>query len=117
MLGGVTAVIIAFLGLLWTLGAADITSEFAVFEPNGFATLFPLFGVGFIVIAVCCAVYHFRNAVSKHRYSEYDIVDSAEEPDPLNERAAKKSAFCPGCGAQVEATHRYCASCGKELRS
>ena len=62
------------------------------------------------------AVYNYRNATSENRYSEFDITDENEEPDPLNERyGAKKSAssgdanavhgggFCPYCGAKFDA--------------
>lgn len=46
--------------------------------------IFPLFGVLFIVLGIAQAVYHFKNATSKDRFSSFDIVDSREEEDPLN---------------------------------
>ena len=74
------------------------------------------------------AVYNYRNATSENRYSEFDITDENEEPDPLNERyGANKSAgsgdanavhgggFCPYCGTKAEEGYEYCRKCGKKL--
>lgn len=157
MMGGIMAIAIAVFGILWTIGAGSITGEFSgtSFEGDfmvsgmdivtdsdfgmmsGFGsdpfdtmgTIFPLFGVVFVIIAVCIAVYNFKNATSKNRYSEYDIVDGTEEPDPLNERfgnACENSfeeggsfsdsdLFCPYCGTPAEGDYLYCKKCGKRL--
>ena len=72
------------------------------------------------------AVYHFKNATGKNRYSSFDIVDSEEEPDPLNvrygsdpqEKASEKAdapAFCPYCGNDLKEDHIYCDRCGKKV--
>ena len=96
-----------------------------------------LFGVIFIALAVAQAVYNFKNATSKNRYSSFDVVDSNEEPDPFNERFGNQSStgsmgdrdddsglldqaedgrkYCPYCGAETEPDYEYCASCGKKL--
>jgi len=82
--------------------------------------------VVFIIIAVVSAVYNFKNATGKKRFSEYDIMDSSEEPDPLNERFGEHTpvhhesvpeadAFCSYCGTPVEDDYRFCNSCGKKL--
>lgn len=134
MMGGVMAIAAAVFGLLWTVGAYSMTTpnygNIGSFSDPGFdgglGAVFPLFGVVFILIAVVMAVYNFKNAMGKHRYSEYDIVDGEEEADPLNERFGQKpvddckekgnaSAFCPYCGTPIEEDYRFCKKCGKRL--
>ena len=125
MLGAVMGVIIAIGGVLWTIGAASITSSMGS-SPFGdtMPVIFPLFGVIFVVVAIVIAVYNFKNATGKKRYSSFDIVDSAEEPDPLNERFGSPSpkdapsgeaAFCPYCGNKIDGDYVYCNRCGKRL--
>lgn len=122
----------ALFGVFWLILAVAITSD----APNEFPftlvkIIFPLFGVGFIISAIASAAYHFRNATGENRYSEFDIVDDDEEPDPLNEYFGAKSSdesekssaepakseteFCPYCGAKAEKTFVYCRKCGKKL--
>lgn len=116
MMGGVMSIAIGVFGVIWTIAAAGMGGG-----------LFALFGVVFVVVAIVQAVFHFKNATSEKRYSSFDIVDSAEEPDPLNERfgaktqpqtaaaTAKKNKFCPWCGAKVDAAFEFCNECGKRL--
>ena len=119
MMSGVLCVVVGIFGVLWTIGAASIGGG-----------LFSLFGVLFIVIAIVNAVYNFKNATNKNRYSTFDIVDGEEEPDPLNQRYGEKdyqqeavqsyegkrdSEFCPYCGADVEKEFVFCNKCGKKL--
>lgn len=79
----VGAVIGIVFGIIWTIAALSMGAPF----------FFPLFGLVFISMGVYNAVYNYRNATSENRYSEFDITDENEEPDPLNERyGAKKSA-------------------------
>lgn len=47
---------------------------------------FSIFGVLFVIVGIVQAVYNFKNAAGKKRYSAFDIVDGEEEPDPLNQR-------------------------------
>ncbi|MBR6767010.1 MAG: zinc ribbon domain-containing protein [Clostridia bacterium] len=157
ILGGIMAIAIAVFGILWTIGAGSITGGFGgtsfegdfmvsgmdiVTDPEfgmmggGFGsdpfdtmgTIFPLFGVVFVIIAIVIAVYNFRNATSKNRYSEFDIVDGNEEPDPMNERfgssdtgsryneaGSDDALFCPYCGTPAEDDYMYCKKCGKRL--
>ena len=75
LMGGVMSILIGLFGVGWTIAAAA----------NGGA-IFALFGIIFIVAAIMQAVYHFKNATSKNRYSDFDITDSGEETDPFNER-------------------------------
>ena len=116
MRNGVGAVFSAIFGVFWTINALSAGSG-----------LFALFGLVLIGSAVYNAVYSFKNAAGENRYSEYDIVDSREEPDPFDlrrdrgdERVETGSSgasrrFCPYCGGGVAGDHRYCENCGSKL--
>jgi predicted lipid-binding transport protein (Tim44 family) len=118
MMGGFMSIAMGVFGLIWTVLAASMGGG-----------LFALFGVVFIIIAIAQAVYNFKNATSKNRYSVFDITDASEETDPLNERFGKSSefqaqedtshsgetAFCPYCGVGVEDDYEFCHKCGKKL--
>ena len=117
-MGGIMSICMGLFGLLWTVIVAGAGGG-----------IFALFGVIFIGIAIAQAFFHFKNATGKNRYSTYDITDSEEEPDPLNEHygntVPKKSAttpsgkhsseFCPYCGVKVEDAYSFCNKCGKKL--
>lgn len=116
-MSGISSILVALFGVVWTIIAAS----------NG-GGLFALFGVIFIAIAVVQAVYNFKNATGKNRYSEFDITDENEETDPFNERfgssdrtngynfsSETESKFCPYCGTRVEADFEFCHKCGKRL--
>ena len=77
-MGGIGSAAAALFGVFWTLAAASM----------GAPVFFVLFGIVFILLGVVQAIYHFRNATGENRYSEFDIVDSDEEPDPLDPRRA-----------------------------
>ena len=81
MMGGIGSIFGIVFGIIWTCGAASI----------GAPGFFLLFGVAFIGIGVVNAVYSFKNASGDNRYSAFDIVDSDEEPDPLNVRFGSRS--------------------------
>ena len=124
MMSGAAAAASAVFGVFWLIMAIAVTSSAPdVFPFNIVRIIFPLFGVVFIVLAIVNAVYNFKNATGKKRYSQYDIVDGTEEPDPLNERFGEtsdnertaESAFCPFCGTKVEKDYEYCNRCGKKL--
>ncbi len=115
-MGGVVSVFVAIFGIIWMGAALSI----------GAPVLFACAGLVFSGIAAADAIYNFRNATGKQRYSEYDIVDSSEEADPLNERfgqtaerppvdAMETFAFCPYCGTKREKDHIYCGKCGKRI--
>lgn len=113
-MGGIMSIAVGLFGLLWT-----------VFVASSGGGAFALFGLIFIGIAVVQAIYNFKNATGKNRYSEYDITESGEEPDPWNERFGEnkgeaaqshaKGRYCPYCGAKAEENYKFCADCGREL--
>ena len=115
-MGAAGSVIVVVFGIFWTITAASMGAPF----------FFPLFGVLFIIMGVVQAVYHFKNATGENRYSSFDIVESGEEPDPLNTRFGDAPQddpvtevgdfrFCPYCGAKLGADFTYCGKCGKKL--
>lgn len=131
-MGGVVSIAIALFGVLWVIGTSDMTSEISTFDVagagygggSGLADIFPIFGVVFVIIAVAIAIYNFKNATGKNRYSEFDIVDGDEEPDPLNEQFGESGAanetkhdkgYCPYCGNAIDGDYTYCNRCGKRL--
>ncbi len=120
MMGGVMAVFVGLFGIVWIFAAMSL----------GAPIFFPLFGVGFVIIAGIQAAYNFKNASSENRYSIFDITDSQEEPDPLNERFGSQNqrsmksdttsdrsdyAFCPYCGRALREGDVYCSGCGRKL--
>ncbi|MBQ9765574.1 MAG: zinc ribbon domain-containing protein [Lachnospiraceae bacterium] len=124
MMSGVSCVFAAIFGVFWMIFALSIG-----------AGPFALFGLVFIGMAVASAVYNFKNATGKNRYSSFDITDDNEEPDPFNEyfgntsyttassidkqgstgSSTSNSKFCPYCGTKVDGDYLYCNQCGKKL--
>ncbi len=114
-MGGVMGIAGALFGVFWTVMAIA-----------GGAWFMAPFGLIFIGVAVVQAIYNFKNATGKNRYSEYDITDGNEEPDPWNEQFGEKykndnvqpsvkGRYCPYCGTKNEEDYRFCSSCGREL--
>ena len=114
MMGGVVGVFMMGFGVLWTVMAA---------RAGGF---FALFGVLWTGIAVVTTIYNFKNATRKNRYSQFDITDEREEPDPFNQRfgdapknteseTSPENRFCPYCGTPVAGDFEFCNYCGKKL--
>lgn len=92
----------------------------------GGAGIMAPFEIIFIIIAVVNVVYNYKNATGKNRYSQFDITDENEEPDPLNEHfggyermkstePCDGNAFCPYCGAATQRDFEFCPKCGKKL--
>lgn len=112
MLGAAGSAAAAVFGVIWTVSAMSM----------GAPIFFALFGIVFVALGIAQAVYNYKNATGKTRFSAFDITDSNEEPDPLNEYFAGKQdadsrsdAFCPYCGAETEPDYQFCAKCGKRL--
>lgn len=60
----------------------------------------------FIVLGIAQAVYHFKNATSKDRFSSFDIVDSREEEDPLNRFVSSSDGEDPPQGDETGRSNR-----------
>lgn len=108
MMNAITSIFAVLFGIYWTYLASRANMAFA------------LFGVFFIISAVVQAVYNFKNATGKNRYSAFDITNG-EEHDPLNEVFSNNEApdnhsrFCPYCGTVAMGDYTYCNKCGKRL--
>ncbi|MBN2851334.1 MAG: zinc ribbon domain-containing protein [Clostridia bacterium] len=126
----VGAIVAVVFGLFWTIGAASLARNI----PGGFGMIFPLFGIIFIILGIVQAVYHYKNATGKDRFSIMDITESGEEGDPSDrwikneaveedkkengndEKKELRFEFCPYCGIKLEDEYIYCPSCGKEMK-
>lgn len=113
MMNGTVSVIVALVGVAWTIVAVSMGAGFMAF-----------FGVAFIVIALIHAGEGFYNATADKRMSVVDVGDEGEEPDPLNEHFGVKrdpqpsqtAAYCPYCGKPLEPDYAFCPRCGKAMR-
>ncbi len=118
MMGGIFGIFAVVVGLFWIGGAASM----------GAPAPFLMFGVVIVVMFLVSTVYSFYNAAGENRFSEYDITEDGEEPDPLEQRrehtvslakdsaeGTKEGGFCPYCGAKTGADHTFCRKCGKKL--
>lgn len=117
LMSAVVGVAVALFGVFWLIEAVSLG-----------ATVMVPFGIIFIIIAVVQVIYNIVNGVGKRRYSQFDITDENEEPDPLNdcfggyERAdkpadkpAEGSRYCPYCGAEAQSDFEFCNKCGRKL--
>lgn len=125
-IGSIVAIIF---GVFWTIIAFSITSN-SSFGIIGF--IFPLFGVLFIVLGIVQAIYNYKNATGKNRYSIFDITDSTEEGDPsdkwikneINDQEKKETEkvvntkinYCPFCGERLSNEYMFCPKCGKSIK-
>lgn len=105
MMQGAGSIFAAVFGVIWIGIAVNV----------GAPPLFLLFGICFVGMAIVQAVYNFKNAAGKQRFSEYDIVDSREEGDPLDTYLKQDEGFCPYCGEAVKSDYVFCRKCGKKL--
>jgi ribosomal protein S27AE len=125
-MGSIVAVVF---GVFWTIVAFTMTAN----APFGIVgKIFPLFGIVFIIMGIIQASYHYKNATGKNRFSEFDIVDSSEEDDPLDRWAQTnpktnvrqgnkeglntKKNYCPYCGASLDNNFSFCPKCGKPVK-
>ena len=113
MMGAFGSAAVTVFGILWTIMTMSM----------GAPIFFAFFGIIFVIMGIAQTIYNLENATGKNRYSAFDITDSIEESDPLNEyfagtqseEATGAEAFCPYCGAEAEGDFLYCAKCGKKL--
>lgn len=114
-MGAFGSVVGVIFGVIWTGAAASM----------GAPPFFLAFGVLFIIIGIVQALYHFKNATGENRFSEFDITEDGEEPDPLDRRDWEAPGqegpepcacrYCPYCGAKLGEGFAYCGKCGREL--
>ncbi|MCL1952073.1 MAG: zinc ribbon domain-containing protein [Oscillospiraceae bacterium] len=104
-MSGILSLVVSFFGIAWTVAAASMGA-------HGFLLLF---GVVFAALGVVQAIYSFKNAAGKNRFSAYDITEDGEEPDPLQIHDSYPALFCPYCGCVVHADHLFCKHCGKKI--
>ncbi|MGN1020399.1 MAG: zinc-ribbon domain-containing protein [Aristaeellaceae bacterium] len=115
IMSGAVSVIVALVGVIWTIVAVSLGAGFM-----------SCFGAVFIVIALINAREGICSAAARKRMSVAEVAVAGEEPDPLNERFGHQpevqpqppqaAAYCPYCGASVEADYAFCPRCGKALR-
>lgn len=128
-MGFIGSIIAIIFGIFWTILAVSISAGSPF---GGVATIFPLFGVLFIITGIVQAIYNYKNATGKDRYSILDITDSSEEGDPsakwikdhigeteeIDQEETSDAAdvnFCPYCGEKVESQFNFCPKCGKNI--
>ena len=100
----------------------------ALFVGNmGAPGIFVLVPLGMALLAFIGVGFSVFNVVGTNRISSFEVMDLADEPDPLSARrdtqasAAPGSgrrfpgAFCPFCGKAVEADHSFCPACGEDI--
>ena len=79
-MSGMISLAAGVFGIFWMIFAASMGGGF-----------FALFGLIFVFIAISQAIYSFKNATSKNRFSTFDITDDKEEIDPLNLKYGQNS--------------------------
>ena len=111
-MGAFGSVVGVVFGVIWTGAVASV----------GAPPFFLAFGVLFIIVGIVQALYNYKNATGENRFSEFDITEDGEEPDPLDRRAPEAPEppdgtyrFCPYCGAKSGEGFVYCARCGRRL--
>lgn len=128
-MGGIGSIFAAIFGVIWICAAASM----------GAPWFFSLFGVFFIIMALAQGAYHWKNATSEERFSEFDIVDQKEEDDPIRRELEKRRKeeesrgdlrieaesdkektgggrrFCPYCGERIAEDYQFCGHCGRKL--
>ena len=71
-MGALGSVIAVVFGIFWTVSAASMGAPIS----------FSIFGVLFVIVGIVQAVYNFKNAAGKKRYSAFDIVDGLARYKP-----------------------------------
>lgn len=67
-------------------------------------------------IIVLLVMGHKTPSVAEsYKPSEPDIQEEVSSLASNYEASAAPKAFCPNCGAQIDADTRFCPSCGKQI--
>jgi DNA-directed RNA polymerase subunit RPC12/RpoP len=119
-MGAMGSIVSVIFGIFWTIMASSMDAP----------SFFPLFGIIFIIVGIVQTIYNFKNATGTNRFFVYDIMDSSEESDPLQELFGKnrntetttqnidsneRFSFCPYCGIKINSDFEFCQKCGKKL--
>src|SRR5262245_23173102 len=114
LIGAVASIGVGAIGILELLKALDTRDPYKI-----------LFMVVFCFIAFSGAFYRLYNVTQRNRFSNYELVQSAQEPDPFaralgyETTPAPRRRFpgehCPFCGASAPRTVDLCPSCGKDI--
>jgi hypothetical protein len=117
LMAGVAGLVVAGFGVFWCITAASV----------GAPWFFVGFGVAFVTLALLGSGSSFYNAMSRRRFSSFDVVAAGREPDPLDPYVAETpirddlvpgrstECFCTQCGKPADADHRFCRACGSEI--
>lgn len=126
-MGAIGSIFAAIFGIFWTVMAFSMTRGTGIF-----GLIFPLFGVLFVGLGIVQAVYHYKNATGKDRYSMFDITEQNEERDPAQkwvkggdpwdmpqEKPKEEGArYCPWCREPLTRYPEdivYCPKCGRKI--
>lgn len=90
-MGVVGSIVGVIFGVFWTIMATFFSSGM----PQPMKTVFPLFGVLFIIVGIANVIYNLYNTTAKKRLSVFDITSQTEEPDPLNHLFGQNPLACP----------------------
>lgn len=119
--GFIGSIIIVVFGIAWSVLVVSLfAKENEIGQPHFY--FFILFGIVFIGLGIASAIFNYKNAYSKNRYSLYDVVDSSEEQDPFrfetgNYNSSTNSMnYCPYCGNVIQKDYTFCPGCGRKLR-
>ncbi len=108
------AILGVIFGILWTIFAIFLTKD----APFPFVKiLFPLFGVVFVIAAIVSAFNHMHNATRPNRFSEFNVVPTESEQEPVLRGGAVRSdkhvgKYCTHCGTGLRDTDNFCSACG-----
>ena len=97
--------------IFWTFSATMIGAPF----------IFPVFGVGMIIIVVLQFVggmkaYQAQEERRKEREQRRYEDNLFKEEYNAYKETKDKLGFCPFCGAKVERSFNYCPKCGNHIQ-
>lgn len=119
-IGFIGSIIVVAFGIGWLiLVIYSFRKENELDSPSFY--FFLLFGIIFILVGIGSAIYNYKNAFSKKRFSVFDIVEDSKESDPFESpikkgRQSDALNYCPYCDSPVEESFSFCPKCGKGLR-
>ena len=108
--------------LFMSIGVAVFVLIFAIFwtvMTARFAPFMAIFGIFFVGFAIAQIVMTIHHASGKEGRSSFDSPNEQDnryaKPQDSNATQHTAQAYCPSCGAKVEADFVYCSECGRKL--